>query len=140
MVFLWNEEIFYYLFHIYFCIKYFLYDCCLMLLTYVFLLFFFFMHSMAVVQMLLQLLSTPTISLMWTLIVLMRLWTGRCFLFLSSFGCGFCISSFIVSNLWCFHMVYQSDLHSSLSNHWCQLMLPLEKLKLLILVRFSFVI
>ena len=101
---------------------------------------FFFMHSMAVVQMLLQLLSTPTISLMWTLIVLKRLWTGRCFLFLSSFGCGFCISSFIVSNLWCFHMVYQSDLHSSLSNHWCQLMLPLEKLKLLILVRFSFVI
>lgn len=65
--------------------------------------------------MLLHLRSTPTITLMLILTALTRLWTGRLF---SVSVTPFCsLSNYVDLFVICIHVVYSSDLRSSLSNH-----------------------
>lgn len=95
MIFLWNEEILFYFFLVYFGTKYLLYDFCLMLLTYDFL--WHPQHGGSTNAFT----ASEHTNYHFNVNVdcfeeALDRWT---FLFLSSCGCDFCIPSFIVGTL-----------------------------------------
>lgn len=89
---------------------------------------------MVVAQMRLQLLSTQTSILILTATLSKKPWIGRK-MFYQLVG-WFLFNNYFLLWFWIpnFDVICHSDLRNSLSNHWCLLMLPWGKLKLLILV------